>query len=140
MAPAQLSIPGGAARDRGLAGADRRGSAGTAELALEVAECARLIKGYGDTHKRGSANFLAIETQVIRPALAGHIPLRRAVDAIASARHRGARRPGRRKPRQCLADVDAQSVPRWRRSKAPVARMERSEMRDSAHADRTGLR
>ena len=30
-----------------------------AELALEVAECARLIKGYGDTHKRGSANYRA---------------------------------------------------------------------------------
>ncbi len=29
-------------------------------LALEIAECARLIKGYGDTHKRGSGNFLRI--------------------------------------------------------------------------------
>ena len=29
-------------------------------LALEVAECARLIKGYGETHRRGTANFLAI--------------------------------------------------------------------------------
>jgi indolepyruvate ferredoxin oxidoreductase, beta subunit len=29
-------------------------------LALEVAECARLIKGYGETHRRGKANFLAI--------------------------------------------------------------------------------
>ena len=29
-------------------------------LALEVAECARLVKGYGDTHRRGKANFLAI--------------------------------------------------------------------------------
>jgi indolepyruvate ferredoxin oxidoreductase beta subunit len=29
-------------------------------LALEVAECQRLVKGYGDTHKRGTANFLAI--------------------------------------------------------------------------------
>ena len=26
----------------------------------EVAECARLIKGYGETHRRGKANFLAI--------------------------------------------------------------------------------
>ena len=24
---------------------------------LEIAECARLIKGYGDTHRRGSANY-----------------------------------------------------------------------------------
>src|SRR3970040_3117403 len=29
-------------------------------LALEIADCARLIKGYGETHRRGKANFLAI--------------------------------------------------------------------------------
>jgi indolepyruvate ferredoxin oxidoreductase beta subunit len=29
-------------------------------LAFEIAECARLIKGYGETHRRGKANFLAI--------------------------------------------------------------------------------
>ena len=31
-----------------------------AALALEVAECARLVKGYGETHRRGKGNFLAI--------------------------------------------------------------------------------
>jgi indolepyruvate ferredoxin oxidoreductase, beta subunit len=32
-------------------------------LALEVAECARVVKGYGDTHRRGSRNFdVMIET------------------------------------------------------------------------------
>jgi len=31
-----------------------------AELALEIAECARLIKGYGETHRRAKANFLRI--------------------------------------------------------------------------------
>ena len=29
-------------------------------LGLEVAECARLIKGYGDTHARGIRNYAAI--------------------------------------------------------------------------------
>ncbi len=29
-------------------------------LALEAADCAQLIKGYGETHRRGKANFLAI--------------------------------------------------------------------------------
>ena len=53
----------GAARDRELAGADRRGGAPVADLALEVAECARLIKGYGDTHKRGIGNYRLIETR-----------------------------------------------------------------------------
>jgi indolepyruvate ferredoxin oxidoreductase beta subunit len=38
----------------------RDAAARSTPLALEVAECARLIKGYGDTHRRGKANFLAI--------------------------------------------------------------------------------
>jgi indolepyruvate ferredoxin oxidoreductase beta subunit len=42
-----------------------------AALALEVAECARLIKGYGETHRRGKANFLAIvDALVENPATA----------------------------------------------------------------------
>jgi indolepyruvate ferredoxin oxidoreductase beta subunit len=42
-----------------------------AALALEVAECARLIKGYGETHRRGKANFLAIVDALIQnPATA----------------------------------------------------------------------
>jgi len=57
-----------------------------AALAIEIAECARLIKGYGDTHKRGSDNYRAIVAQVIEPALAGDLPLRQAADALASAR------------------------------------------------------
>jgi len=40
-------------RVRGLAASDYA-------LALEVAECQRLVKGYGDTHERGSHNFRAI--------------------------------------------------------------------------------
>lgn len=31
-----------------------------AQLALEIAQCGRLIKGYGSTHARGKANFLGI--------------------------------------------------------------------------------
>jgi indolepyruvate ferredoxin oxidoreductase, beta subunit len=36
-----------------------------ATLAYEVAECARLIKGYGETHRRGKGNFLAIADALI---------------------------------------------------------------------------
>jgi indolepyruvate ferredoxin oxidoreductase beta subunit len=36
-----------------------------AALAFEVAQCARLIKGYGETHRRGKANFLAIADALI---------------------------------------------------------------------------
>jgi indolepyruvate ferredoxin oxidoreductase beta subunit len=41
-------------------------------LALEIAECARLIKGYGDTHRRGTENFNAIFAALVdgRPGLA----------------------------------------------------------------------
>jgi indolepyruvate ferredoxin oxidoreductase beta subunit len=40
-------------------------------LAREIAECARLIKGYGETHRRGKANFLAIlDALVENPATA----------------------------------------------------------------------
>jgi indolepyruvate ferredoxin oxidoreductase, beta subunit len=40
-------------------------------LAMQVAECARLIKGYGETHRRGKANFLAIvDALVENPATA----------------------------------------------------------------------
>ncbi len=57
-----------------------------ADLAREIAELARLIKGYGDTYKRGIANYRRIEAEVIEPALAGRIAPRAAVDAVASAR------------------------------------------------------
>jgi indolepyruvate ferredoxin oxidoreductase beta subunit len=50
-----------------VADAARRDTA----LALEVAECARLIKGYGETHRRGKANFLAIVDALVQnPATA----------------------------------------------------------------------
>jgi indolepyruvate ferredoxin oxidoreductase beta subunit len=40
-------------------------------VAMEVAECARLIKGYGETHRRGKGNFLAImDALVDNPATA----------------------------------------------------------------------
>jgi len=75
-------------------------------LALEVAECARLIKGYGDTHARGLANFRLIESRVIRPSLAGAIPLARAVDAVASARTAALVDPEGESLARCLAGID----------------------------------
>ena len=40
------------------------------ELAVEVAECQRLVKGYGDTHERGWRNF----TRIMRYIDAGSTP------------------------------------------------------------------
>jgi indolepyruvate ferredoxin oxidoreductase beta subunit len=49
----QLHIEGWLARIREAAGRD-------VQLALEIALCAGLVKGYGDTHRRGMASFLAL--------------------------------------------------------------------------------
>src|SRR4029077_74064 len=54
--------------------------------AREIAECSRLIKGYGDTHKRGLGNYRRITDEVIAPALAGRITARAAAGARRHAR------------------------------------------------------
>lgn len=56
------------------------------DLAREIAELARLIKGYGDTYKRGLGNYRRISDEVIAPALAGRLSPRTAADAVANAR------------------------------------------------------
>jgi len=78
----------------------------SADLALEIAECARLIKGYGDTHKRGTDNYRRIEERVILPALAGTMPVARAIDAIASARTAALADPEGESLTRCLADIE----------------------------------
>ena len=80
------------------------------DLALEIAECARLIKGYGDTLKRGSANYRLIETRIIQPILAGRMPLARGIDAIASARAAALADPEGEALARCLAEVEAQAA------------------------------
>ncbi|HLK83055.1 MAG TPA: indolepyruvate oxidoreductase subunit beta family protein [Xanthobacteraceae bacterium] len=89
-----------------IAAADKSGA-----LALEIAECARLIKGYGDTLKRGAANYAAIERDVIRPTLAGRIPLSRGVDAVASARVAALADPEGEALAKCLAEIAASPLP-----------------------------
>jgi len=82
----------------------------SAALAIEIAECARLIKGYGDTHKRGSDNYRVIVSQVIEPALAGQIAIRQAADAIASARTAALLDPEGEALSKCLAAIAAPPV------------------------------
>lgn len=49
-------------------------------LALEIAECARLVKGYGETHRRGRGNFLAIlDALVENPPTADAVEQARAI-------------------------------------------------------------
>ncbi len=78
------------------------------DLALEVAECARLIKGYGDTWKRGSSNYATIEARVVVPVLEGRIPVRAGIDAIASARTAALLDPEGEGLARALAAIDAQ--------------------------------
>ncbi|MGB6659621.1 MAG: indolepyruvate oxidoreductase subunit beta family protein [Xanthobacteraceae bacterium] len=79
-----------------------------ADLALEITECARLIKGYGDTHKRGTTNYRLIERELIVPALAGSISPRRAAEALANARTAALLDPEGDALSKCLADIPAQ--------------------------------
>jgi indolepyruvate ferredoxin oxidoreductase beta subunit len=82
----------------------------SADVAVEIAECARLIKGYGDTWQRGSANYAAIATQVIRPLLAGALPLAQGADAIASARTAALVDPEGEGLAKCLAEIASRTA------------------------------
>jgi indolepyruvate ferredoxin oxidoreductase, beta subunit len=79
------------------------------DLALEIAECARLIKGYGDTHARGRANFEKIAARVIRPALAGRYATAAATDAVAAARVAALADPEGDRLDRTLAEIEARA-------------------------------
>jgi indolepyruvate ferredoxin oxidoreductase beta subunit len=55
-------------------------------LAREVCDCARLIKGYGDTFARGLANYDKIKVEVIAQALTANWPAPVVTEAVANAR------------------------------------------------------
>jgi indolepyruvate ferredoxin oxidoreductase, beta subunit len=80
------------------------------DLALEIAECARLIKGYGDTWKRGASNYATIEARVVVPVLEGRITVAQGIDAIASARTAALVDPDGESLARALAAIDAQVV------------------------------
>jgi indolepyruvate ferredoxin oxidoreductase beta subunit len=86
-----------------------RGAARSAELALEIVACAGLIKGYGDTNRRGSLNYERIVQAVIAPALAGRLALARAIDAIASARTAALADPDGASLDRCLTEIAGRS-------------------------------
>ena len=63
------------------------------QLALEICELARLIKGYGSTHRRGSANYRRIVEAVVLPTLADDAPHPNAIHRIANAREAALKDP-----------------------------------------------
>ena len=72
------------------------------ELALEVVECAHLIKGYGETHRRGLSNFLTLMEAVVTPALGTGGP---SAAAVARARAAALSDPDGESLEQTLADL-----------------------------------
>jgi indolepyruvate ferredoxin oxidoreductase beta subunit len=50
-------------------GAVRAALAREPALAREIAECARLVKGYSDTHRRGQGNFVRLMDTIVNPTL-----------------------------------------------------------------------
>jgi len=82
----------------------------SADLALEIVACASLIKGYGDTLRRGVANFETIETRVILPTLAGRIPLQCGMDAVANARAAALADPEGESLSRCLSEIERQGA------------------------------
>src|SRR5882672_3864714 len=69
-------------------------------LALEIALCGRLIKGYGETHARGKANFLRIFDTLVEGTAVGDPDARAA--AIRAAREGALADPEGRKLEQSL--------------------------------------
>ena len=57
-----------------------------AALALEIALCAQLVKGYGDTNRRGMAALNTIRTRIIDPVLGETMSSAHAADAVVNAR------------------------------------------------------
>ena len=74
------------------------------DLALEIVECARLVKGYGDTHRRGVGNFRRLMRAIVEPALAAGTPSDAAAE-VAKARAAALRDPDGDGLAQALAEL-----------------------------------
>jgi indolepyruvate ferredoxin oxidoreductase beta subunit len=74
-------------------------------LAAEIAECARLIRGYGQTHRHGRGNFDRILDAIVRPGLAdpAKIKPRALAKAVKSAREAALADPEGRVLEQAIA-------------------------------------
>lgn len=89
-------------------------------LALEIASCGRLIKGYGETHARGKSNFLRILDTLVDGELIGDPEAR--AKAIRAAREGALADPEGRKLEQTL---EAQGIPALPPRPKPVKFMRR---------------
>jgi indolepyruvate ferredoxin oxidoreductase beta subunit len=98
-------------------------------LALEIALCGRLIKGYGETHARGKSNFLRILDTLIEGKAAGDPEAR--AQAIRAARESALADPEGRKLEQSL---EAQGIAPLPPRPKPVKFMRRPKPQGSKPA------
>ncbi len=56
------------------------------QAAREFVETARLVKGYGETYKRGHYNWNRIVNEIVEPFLSGELPQPQFADAVLQAR------------------------------------------------------
>ncbi|MCW0233187.1 MAG: indolepyruvate oxidoreductase subunit beta family protein [Ferrovibrio sp.] len=89
----------------------RRAAGLDPQLAREIVDCARLIKGYGDTFKRGAGNFERIRDRVILPALEHRLAPAAATDALVQARTAALADPDGQSLGNMLADFEASLRP-----------------------------
>jgi indolepyruvate ferredoxin oxidoreductase beta subunit len=75
-----------AAIDAWLALVERAAARGDRALAREIVDLARLIKGYGDTHQRGTRNYRRIVSALVEPALARAVVPADTAHAVSAAR------------------------------------------------------
>jgi indolepyruvate ferredoxin oxidoreductase beta subunit len=73
--------------------------------AREVVETAGLVKGYGDTYRRGHANWRLIADEVVVPMLACALPQKDFADAVLQARLAALADPEGDRLRQVVASI-----------------------------------
>lgn len=83
-----------------------------AGLAREVAETARLVKGYAATDARGRASWRRIVSGIVEPALEGALPPEMAADAVLQARLAAQKDPEGDALDRTLAAVAQRAAPR----------------------------
>jgi indolepyruvate ferredoxin oxidoreductase beta subunit len=100
-----------AAIDAWLARIVQATSRGDHDLALEVAACARLLKGYGDTHRRGREGFALVMQHAADPALGAPPGDAAAAGRVARAREAALADPDHKTLRATIASLAADHPP-----------------------------
>jgi indolepyruvate ferredoxin oxidoreductase, beta subunit len=79
--------------------------------AREVVASAALVRGYGDTYKRGLANWCRIMDGVVEPMLAGRLPRAHFADAVLQARLAASKDPEGQALEQTIAAIHRATQP-----------------------------